>query len=53
MNGFRFHGHRQAFDDDHRKILALESAGVHVLRISWRQLVDEPELVVASLARAL
>lgn len=53
MNGFRFHGHRQAFEDDHRKVLALQQAGIHVIRISWRQLVDEPELVVASLARAL
>ena len=53
IDGFQFHGHRQAFEDDRRKGLALERAGVRVIRLSWRQLVDEPELVVASLARLL
>jgi very-short-patch-repair endonuclease len=53
IDGFEFHGHRQAFEDDRRKSLALEGAGVRTIRLSWRQLVDEPELVVASLARLL
>lgn len=53
FDGFKFHGHRQAFEQDRRKGLALAAAGVTVIRISWRQLVDEPELVVASLARTL
>jgi very-short-patch-repair endonuclease len=51
IDGFRFHGHRVAFEDDRRKDLALTRAGVRVIRLSWRQLADEPELVVASLAR--
>ena len=53
IDGFAFHGHRQAFEDDRRKSLALERAGIRTIRLSWRQLVDDAVLVVASLARLL
>jgi very-short-patch-repair endonuclease len=51
IDGFRFHGHRQAFEHDRRKALALERHGIRVIRLSALQVADEPEAVVASLAR--
>jgi very-short-patch-repair endonuclease len=53
IDGYRFHGHRSAFERDRRKGLALAGAGYTVIRISWRQLVHDPLLVAAELARAL
>jgi very-short-patch-repair endonuclease len=38
-----------AFERDRRRDLDLELAGWHVVRISWRQLVDEPEKIAATL----
>jgi very-short-patch-repair endonuclease len=51
IDGFRFHGHRGAFERDRRKGLDLERRGERVVRLSALQVVDEPEAVVASLAR--
>jgi very-short-patch-repair endonuclease len=53
VDGFAFHGHRRAWERDHRRDLALQAAGLRTLRLTWRQLVDEPEAVVAALARGL
>lgn len=53
VDGYRFHGHRAAFERDRRKDLALAGAGYRVIRITWRQLVDEPFAVVATIARIL
>jgi very-short-patch-repair endonuclease len=53
VDGYQFHCGRTAFERDRRKGLALAAAGLRVIRISWRQLVDEPLLIVAQLARAL
>jgi very-short-patch-repair endonuclease len=48
-----FHGHALAFHHDRQRDLELESAGWHVLRITWRQVLDEPERVVRLLRSRL
>jgi very-short-patch-repair endonuclease len=53
VDGHAFHGHRLAFERDRRRDAALVAAGYRVMRVTWRQLTEEPLAVVASLARAL
>jgi len=53
VDGFAFHSTRAAFERDRARDRALQAAGYAVLRITWRQLVEEPEAVVAALAAAL
>jgi very-short-patch-repair endonuclease len=53
FDGYRFHGHRRAFEHDRRKDVDLASAGYQVLRFTWRQLTEEPLVVIAAIARAL
>lgn len=53
VDGYAFHGYRAAFERDHRRDMALRDAGYEVVRVTWRQLVDEPLLVIAHLAQAL
>ncbi len=53
VDGFRFHGHRAAFERDRAKDAALVVAGYRVVRITWRQLTDAPLAVVANIARSL
>jgi very-short-patch-repair endonuclease len=53
FDGFRFHGHRRAFEDDRRRDVDLANAGYQVLRFTWRQLAQDPLAVIAAIARAL
>lgn len=53
LDGFATHGTRGAFEDDRAKDRALTVAGWCVLRITWRQLRDDPELVAADLRASL
>jgi very-short-patch-repair endonuclease len=53
VDGFRFHGHRTAFERDRRRDATLVAAGYRVIRVTWRQITEEPLAVVASLAQAL
>lgn len=53
FDGFQFHGHRSAFERDRRKGVELANAGYEVLRFTWRQLRDEPLVVIAAIASAL
>ena len=53
VDGFAVHGTRRAFERDRAKDAELVAQGFRVIRITWRQLVDEPHLVVARLAVAL
>ncbi len=53
VDGFQFHGHRAAFERDRRKDQALIAAGYRVMRVTWRQLTDEPYAVVAVIAAGL
>jgi very-short-patch-repair endonuclease len=53
VDGYRFHSSRVAFERDRRRDAELNAAGFRVIRITWRQLVEEPTAVVARLAQAL
>ncbi len=53
VDGYAFHSSRAAFERDRRRDADLTSRGFRVLRFTWRQIVDEPELVVARIAQAL
>ncbi|HEX9966853.1 MAG TPA: type IV toxin-antitoxin system AbiEi family antitoxin domain-containing protein [Solirubrobacterales bacterium] len=52
-DGWRYHRGRQAFEDDRSRDLALRSRGYEVVRLSYRQVVGEPERVAAALQRSL
>jgi very-short-patch-repair endonuclease len=52
LDGFDGHGNRLAFERDRRRELHLRARGVEVIRVTWWQLQDEREALVATLARA-
>jgi very-short-patch-repair endonuclease len=53
VDGFKFHGHRQAFERDRRRDQAHITEGYRVIRVTWRQLCEEPIGVAVMIARAL
>lgn len=53
VDGYRFHSTRRAFEGDRRRDADLQAAGFSVLRLTWRQIVDEPYATLARTARAL
>jgi very-short-patch-repair endonuclease len=53
VDGFAFHSARQNFESDRRRDARLAARGLSVVRVTWRQLVQEPEAMVARLAQAL
>lgn len=50
VDGFAYHGSRAAFERDRARDADLAAAGYRVVRITWRQLTNEPHAVVARLA---
>jgi very-short-patch-repair endonuclease len=52
-DGRRTHGTPQAFERDRQRDLELALAGWRVVRITWRQLIESPEQVVAMLRKLL
>jgi very-short-patch-repair endonuclease len=53
IDGYKYHRSRHAFERDRRKDAALTAALYRVVRVTWRQLVNEPFAVVALLAALL
>jgi very-short-patch-repair endonuclease len=53
FDGWAAHGHRAAFERDHRRGQLLSAAGYKVFRVTWRQLTEEPVAVVVRLAQTL
>lgn len=53
VDGHAFHSTRQAFERDRARDQRHAAGGYRVMRVTWRQLTDRPEAVVAHLARAL
>jgi very-short-patch-repair endonuclease len=53
LDSWQFHGHRRAFERDRRKGLALQAAGLDLIRLSALQIRDESFPVIAQIARAL
>ncbi len=53
VDGYAFHSSRNAFERDRRRDAELGAQGFRVIRVTWRQIVEEPEAVIATLAVAL
>jgi very-short-patch-repair endonuclease len=53
VDGYRYHGSRARFESDHRRATHLAAHGVHVIPVTWRQVVDDEVGTAADLARAL
>ena len=53
VDGFAFHSSRAAFERDRRRDAELGTLGFRVMRVTWRQIVDEPQALIARLATAL
>ena len=53
IDGYRYHSDRQAFEKDRLRDQHLMSIGWVVMRITWAQLQDTPDQVVATLRRIL
>jgi very-short-patch-repair endonuclease len=53
VDGFAYHGTREAFERDRRRDADLQTRGYRVMRVIYRQLTAEREALVARLAVAL
>ena len=53
VDGYEFHGPRPAFERDRRRDGRLLAAGYRVLRVTWLELVERPERVLATIVAAL
>lgn len=53
VDGFRYHGSRPAFENDRRRDTRLVAGGYRVMRLSWRQIVEEPLPTLVAVTRAL
>jgi very-short-patch-repair endonuclease len=52
-DGFDFHSSRSAFEHDRRRDQKLAAAGYTVIRVTRRQLEQEPYAVIARIAQAI
>jgi very-short-patch-repair endonuclease len=52
-DGYAYHGTRAAFERDRQRDAELQAQGYRVIRVTWRQLVDHPEALIAHVAQAL
>ena len=53
IDGFRYHSSRSAFESDRHRDADLQGGGLSVLRVTWRQLIEEPYATLASTVRML
>jgi very-short-patch-repair endonuclease len=53
VDGYKFHSSRAKFERDRMKDAELLAAGFAVIRVTWLQLEQEPEAVLARVAMAL
>ncbi len=53
VDGYRYHGTRVRFEGDHRRGAHLAAHGIHVIPVTWRQIVEDEVGTAADLARAL
>jgi very-short-patch-repair endonuclease len=53
VDGYAYHGTRAAFERDRARDADLQARGYRVMRVTWRQLVDQPEALIARIAQAL
>ena len=52
-DGWAFHGHRIAFEDDRERDAFLAARGWMVVRVTWKRLKYKPTLVMVQLAQTL
>jgi very-short-patch-repair endonuclease len=52
-DGFEFHSSRSSFESDRRRDAILSAAGWLVIRVTWRQVVEQPEEVANRIRSAL
>jgi very-short-patch-repair endonuclease len=52
-DGWDFHGHRAAFEDDRKRDAYLAARGWVVVRVTWRQVRESPTGVMVQLAQTL
>jgi very-short-patch-repair endonuclease len=53
VDGHAFHSSRARFESDRMRDAVLVAAGMRVMRVTWQQIVHEPEALVARVAQAL
>jgi very-short-patch-repair endonuclease len=53
IDGRAFHSSDRSFENDRRRDAVLLAAGLRVMRVTWRQIVREPEALLVRLVRAL
>lgn len=53
VDGYRWHSSRPSFERDHRRSVRLAATGIQVVRLTWRQIVDDEEETADQLRRAL
>jgi very-short-patch-repair endonuclease len=53
VDGFSYHSSRPRFEGDRRKDVELLAAGITVLRLTWRQITQEPLATAVQLGQAL
>jgi len=53
VDGFGFHATHRRFEHDHARDLALESMGLVVVRFTRDQVIEQPEMVLVTLAQRL
>jgi very-short-patch-repair endonuclease len=53
VDGFAYHSSRRTFESDRRRDTRLAASGFQVLRVTWRQLMEEPAPLLVKLAQVL
>lgn len=53
VDGYTYHSNKRAFERDRARDAVLVAGGHAVIRITWQQLVETPEAVIARIAAAL
>ena len=53
VDGFAYHSTRHAFERDRARDATLQAAGYRVVRITWRQIVNDSHALVAQLTRLI
>jgi len=53
IDGYRYHRSRRKFERDRERNARLQAAGYTVIRFTWRQLRDEPAVVLFRLGQLL
>ena len=53
VDGYAFHASKRMFEGDRRRDAVLTARGLRIMRVTWHQIMDEPEAVLVRLAQAL